>query len=207
MNERTTTSRGTTTTTTGFNLIDVVEKPYEFLGSSATKAQKKLSADNPNGAVKGPNAVVEDEGGPGTAMSHWKETSYFNELMTGWLDMGDNPLSILTVDSLQDLNYVVNAKNADDYRLPSLSTSDAAASSGGRLRRLRGGNPLESDAFGKEEEEPHRHKGWPHPITHKGRKYVDMRGDVYRGERGTVDLIPRRKQRPEHHYLNNSAEE
>jgi hypothetical protein len=39
--------------------------------------------------------------------------------MTGFLNMGLNPLSRLTVGSLEDLGYAVNYTAADPYTLPS----------------------------------------------------------------------------------------
>jgi hypothetical protein len=62
---------------------------------------------------------VEDEGGAGTRCGHWDEGTFGNELMTGWLDVGaSNPLSGVTVGSLADLGYAVDATAADPYGLP-----------------------------------------------------------------------------------------
>jgi hypothetical protein len=49
---------------------------------------------------------VELDGGAGTAWAHWNEETFFNELMTGYLD-GDNYLSYMTIASLGDLGYNV----------------------------------------------------------------------------------------------------
>ena len=48
---------------------------------------------------------VENIGGPGTALSHWRESSLSNELMTGFLNLGENPLSRITAGSMKDLGY------------------------------------------------------------------------------------------------------
>ena len=48
---------------------------------------------------------VENEGGPGTALSHWRESVLGNELMTGFLNLGENPLSHITAASMRDLGY------------------------------------------------------------------------------------------------------
>lgn len=62
---------------------------------------------------------VEATGGPGTALSHWRESVFDNELMTGWLDGGvDNPLSRITVGSMEDLGYEVDLDQADAYTPP-----------------------------------------------------------------------------------------
>ncbi|OUM04445.1 leishmanolysin-related zinc metalloendopeptidase [Variovorax sp. JS1663] len=75
------------------------------------------------GALKGigPTAVpVENTGGSGTANSHWRETVFKNELMSGFIAAPNNPLSRLTVASLQDLGYVVDLSAAEPYALPNL---------------------------------------------------------------------------------------
>jgi hypothetical protein len=64
------------------------------------------------------NVPVENTGGPGTRNGHWRETTFGNELMTGFLNAGTNPLSRLTIASLRDLGYVVNLGAADPYRRP-----------------------------------------------------------------------------------------
>ena len=63
-------------------------------------------------------AVVENEGGAGTARGHWKDTVYQNELMTGFLSRGRNPMSRLTIRSLQDLGYTVDPNQADSFNFP-----------------------------------------------------------------------------------------
>lgn len=63
---------------------------------------------------------VENTGGQGTADSHWRESVFRNELMTGFVGAAGNPLSRLTVASLQDLGYQVNMEAAEPYNLPNL---------------------------------------------------------------------------------------
>ncbi|HEY0932073.1 MAG TPA: leishmanolysin-related zinc metalloendopeptidase [Gemmatimonas sp.] len=65
------------------------------------------------------NAVpVENTGAAGTRDSHWRESVLTRELMTGFLNRNvTNPLSRLTVGSLQDLGYVVNLSAADPYSI------------------------------------------------------------------------------------------
>jgi len=48
------------------------------------------------------------------------EATFFNELMTGFLNSSANanPLSDVTVASMGDLGYVVNLGTGDRYRLP-----------------------------------------------------------------------------------------
>ena len=58
------------------------------------------------------------QGGPGTIYSHWRESTFSNELMTGFIQQGTNPLSVMSIRSLEDLNYTVNPDAADPYTLP-----------------------------------------------------------------------------------------
>lgn len=60
---------------------------------------------------------VENAGGVGTADSHWRESVFGNELMTGFLDGGINPLSRVSVASMADLGYTVNLDGADAFSL------------------------------------------------------------------------------------------
>ena len=88
------------------------------------------------GILKGtaPTAVpVENTGGPGTMNSHWRETVFKNELMSGFIAAPNNPLSRLTVASLQDVGYVVDLSAAEPYALPNLQ---ALAEAGLMIARL-----------------------------------------------------------------------
>lgn len=60
---------------------------------------------------------IENMGGPGTRLSHWRESALNNELMTGFLNLGENPVSRITAGSLQDLNYGT-ANVGERYDLP-----------------------------------------------------------------------------------------
>ncbi|GHF33146.1 hypothetical protein HNQ07_000305 [Deinococcus metalli] len=62
---------------------------------------------------------VENQGGSGTKGAHWRETTFNTELMTGYLNSGvKNPLSRISVGSLQDMGYAVNYAGADAYSVP-----------------------------------------------------------------------------------------
>lgn len=61
---------------------------------------------------------LEQTGGTGTANSHWQESLFGSELLTGFLNNGSNPLSRLTIAALQDLGYQVSYASADPYALP-----------------------------------------------------------------------------------------
>jgi hypothetical protein len=71
-----------------------------------------------SGAGRPMPVPVANTGGPGTREGHWRESVFGNELMTGFLDGGINPLSRVTVGALEDMGYQVNYDAADDFRLP-----------------------------------------------------------------------------------------
>jgi len=60
---------------------------------------------------------LENTGGAGTIESHWREATFDNELMTGFIDQSPNPLSKMTIGSFADLGYVVNNVDFDDYHI------------------------------------------------------------------------------------------
>ena len=60
---------------------------------------------------------IENLYGPGTQFSHWKEGTLNNELMTGFLNRGENPLSRITAGSVRDLGYGA-AMVGETYDLP-----------------------------------------------------------------------------------------
>jgi hypothetical protein len=94
---------------TGANTIN----PH-FTGTAAKKEYGVLKGTGPT------PVPVENTGGPGTVDSHWRETVFKNELMSGFIAATNNPLSRLTVASLQDLGYVVDLSAAEPYSLPNL---------------------------------------------------------------------------------------
>lgn len=87
-----------------------------FVGRSAMEEYGRLRGDGSE-----PTPVpVENEGGPGTADSHWREKVFRNELMSGFIAAAGNPISRVTVGSLRDLGYVVDMDAAEPYELPNL---------------------------------------------------------------------------------------
>lgn len=83
-----------------------------FSGSAARAAFDAVGGIGYTGGQKVP---VENEGGDGTRNSHWREAVFRNELMTGFINVGNNPLSIVTIRSLEDLGYAVNTAAAEGY--------------------------------------------------------------------------------------------
>jgi len=81
-----------------------------FSGARALGAYRVLGG----GAVGIP---VENTGGEGTRDSHWRESEFGNELMTGFISGTGNPLSAMTASSLNDLGYGAISTNASSYTL------------------------------------------------------------------------------------------
>jgi hypothetical protein len=89
----------------------------EFTGENAAREYGDLL-----GAGDGPRPTsvpLANAGGPGTRDGHWREEVFANELMTGFLDDGANPISRMTIGAFADLGYSVDYAHADTYRLPS----------------------------------------------------------------------------------------
>jgi hypothetical protein len=103
-----------------------------FTGVNATAQYNQIFGTNALGVP------VENIGGPGTADAHWRESVLVNELMTGFLNNGANPLSRITVGSLADLGYTVNYAAADPYSKPS-GLSAISRPIGGSSAALRSG--------------------------------------------------------------------
>ncbi|MEM9649434.1 MAG: leishmanolysin-related zinc metalloendopeptidase, partial [Bacteroidota bacterium] len=61
---------------------------------------------------------VANTGGSGTRDGHWREQVFDNELMTGFIDSGINPISRMSVAAFEDMGYEVNYGTADIYTLP-----------------------------------------------------------------------------------------
>jgi hypothetical protein len=105
-----------------WGLSGLVEDGMRYTGAAALAEYRLLAGDPGLGFVP-----LEDEGGGGTAGMHWDEERFGNELMTGYLNGGQpNPLSRLTIASLQDLGYGVAYDGAEPYALPAPALSSSA---------------------------------------------------------------------------------
>jgi hypothetical protein len=114
----------------------IVHEMGHVLGIGTLWRAKNLlsGAGSPNPLYTGMNAMrefatltgspapvpvpVANTGGQGTRDGHWREAVFGSELMTGFLNPAFNPLSRLTIASLEDLGYEVNYAAADPYVLP-----------------------------------------------------------------------------------------
>jgi Leishmanolysin len=95
-----------------------------FIGQSATAKYKMLG---------GRDNTVPIEGlfcGPGTRNSHWDEVTFFNELMTGFINGASanfiNPMSPMTSAAMKDLGYQ-SVPQGEDYVLRTSPNPDPCA--------------------------------------------------------------------------------
>ena len=65
----------------------------------------------------GKKVPIENLYGPGTINVHWRYSVMKTELMSGFIGSAAKPLSLISIRSLQDLGYAVNAAAADAYSL------------------------------------------------------------------------------------------
>lgn len=125
------------TLTGGGNLQDVItHEMLHVIGIGTLWDDRSLVLDGgtPNPRYSGSNGItgcqaaggsiacsasvpLENEGGDGTVEAHWRETTFNTELMTGFLDSGFNPISLMTIGALEDLGFVVNEAAADTYMI------------------------------------------------------------------------------------------
>lgn len=79
--------------------------------------------------------------GFGSIDGHWLENLFVNELMTPAIGGSVNPMSIMTLRSLEDIGYGVDTSQADAYSIPS---SSSALSGSGPVQHK---TVLEGDIF------------------------------------------------------------
>jgi hypothetical protein len=107
---------GTFWDSTSNNLLVNAGTPgVAYTGASGIAGCKSIGGTTTCGSTV---PVEGSEGGDGTLNGHWRESTFTNELMTGFLNNGTNPLSAMTIRSLEDLGYVVDAAAADAYHIP-----------------------------------------------------------------------------------------
>lgn len=102
-----------------------------FTGRYATSAYRAIGGGHPG-------VPVENTGGEGTRDGHWRKSVFGDELMTGWISAAGNPISRVTVESLQDLGYMANTGGAETFVLGGLvQRSEASTDLRGRERVFR----------------------------------------------------------------------
>src|SRR5678815_1706950 len=83
-----------------------------YIGAGGIAGCKAIGGNN----ICATSVPVEgSQGSDGTINSHWRESTFGNELMTGFINSGSNPLSVMSIRSLEDLGYTVNPAVADPY--------------------------------------------------------------------------------------------
>jgi hypothetical protein len=103
---------GTFWDTSSTNLLINYGANVSYIGAGGIAGCKAVGAVN---TCASSVPVEGSQGAEGTINSHWRESTFGNELMTGFLNSGTNPLSVMSVRSLEDLNYTVNPAAADHY--------------------------------------------------------------------------------------------
>jgi hypothetical protein len=94
---------------------------HRYLGANGNIGYQQITG------VAG-QAQIENQGGEGTAKGHFREATFQNELMTGFLNAGIvNPLSVMSVQSLKDLGYTVDVAKAEAYTLPTAGVTRGSA--------------------------------------------------------------------------------
>jgi hypothetical protein len=115
-----------------------------FVGTQAVAAFDRVGGT----AYAGTKVPVENTGGSGTRDAHWRESVLKNELMTGFLNLGTNPISIVSTASLGDLGYLVNYAGSDSYflTLPLVAQPETVIPLGDDILRI---PMMEIDATGR----------------------------------------------------------
>ena len=75
-----------------------------FTGANANAEYAKMGG---SGGIP-----IEQDGGSGTAGSHWDEETFGNELMTGYINDGPNYFTAMSAASFRDLGYVITPNYA-----------------------------------------------------------------------------------------------
>lgn len=82
----------------------------------------------------GVGVPIETTGGSGTAGSHWRESVFDDEVMTGFVNFGPNPLSAVSIASFADMSYAVDLGEADPFTLVGGGAVKASSASALKLR-------------------------------------------------------------------------
>lgn len=72
----------------------------QFTGANAVREYQAMGGS-------GSGIPVEQDGGSGTAGSHWDEELFGNELMTGYINEGENYFTAMSAASFADMGYVI----------------------------------------------------------------------------------------------------
>ena len=99
---------------------EVPGRDSSFAGERAIAAFDEAGGDA-HGGAKVPVENDTRRHDPGVLDVHWRESVFDTELMSTTLNAAAAPLSAVTIASLEDLGYEVDATRADGYPLPALA--------------------------------------------------------------------------------------
>ncbi|KAB7610401.1 peptidase [Amylibacter sp. SFDW26] len=85
----------------------------QFIGTAATREFRVLGGNRLG------NVPVANTGSMGTREGHWRELVFGDELLTGFLSGSQRPISRMSIAAFEDMGYLVDYTEADDYTLPS----------------------------------------------------------------------------------------
>jgi hypothetical protein len=114
------------------NVIPDTDAPTHFVGTNAVREYNTVFGASADSA----GVPIEQDGGAGTAFAHWDDEVFGNELMTGFIDPGGNPLSVITVGAFEDMGYTVDYAAADAY-IPPAAVAPAATGTAGAATAIR----------------------------------------------------------------------
>ena len=105
----------------------------EYVGHGGRRGLEEAGGSG-NPQVESASATTTDN----PILSHWRKSSYGDELMTNQMTSDNPPLSLMSLRAMQDLGYSVAWTLADPYGVPSPSSSTSSGGRAGRRRALRG---------------------------------------------------------------------
>lgn len=104
-----------------WNPLRLLANPSTSLGSGidthflGSRARSAFDAIGGVAYLSGNKVPVQNNGVSGSADSHWRESVMGNELMTPTMNAGTNPLSLVSIRSLEDLGYTVSTSAAEGF--------------------------------------------------------------------------------------------
>jgi hypothetical protein len=113
--------------------------------SRFTGTLARVACANVNGGTTtcATTVPVHSTDGAGSRDSHWRESVFLTELMTPFIGVGGtNPMSAMTIQSLADLGYTVNANTQDAFGIANLMASFTAAGSATSASGATGGGAM-----------------------------------------------------------------
>ncbi len=101
----------------GFGTLWNAPFPVANAGLTQFTGANALAAYTGSNGGTGAFVPIEDNGGAGTAGSHWEESIFQSEVMTGFITGTVRPFSLTTLQSMADMGYVVNPAVADAFNI------------------------------------------------------------------------------------------